>query len=80
MDFLVNFHSLLTPTLEEQQQDYCKHVDKQGASVEMLHQSTASQDAKKDDLRHEKSSSNTTTAAMAEETTNDAIAPSIEVT
>ncbi|KAL6336148.1 hypothetical protein AAG906_011030 [Vitis piasezkii] len=63
----LNFHSLLTPTLEEQQQDYYKHVDKQG-------------DAKKDDLRHEKRSSNTTTAAMAEETTNDAIAPSIEVT
>ncbi|KAL6337519.1 hypothetical protein AAG906_037112 [Vitis piasezkii] len=50
----------------------------------MLQQSNASQDAKKDDLRHEKSSSDTTayvavaTAAMAEETTNDAVAPSIE--
>ncbi|KAL6323239.1 hypothetical protein AAG906_029246 [Vitis piasezkii] len=50
----LTFHSLLTPTLEEQQQDYCKHIDKQGASTEMLHQSNASQDAKKDDLRHEK--------------------------
>ncbi|KAL6328581.1 hypothetical protein AAG906_038776 [Vitis piasezkii] len=50
----LTFHSLLTPTLEEQQQDYYKHVDKQGASAEMLHQSNASQDAKKDDLRHEK--------------------------
>ncbi|KAL6330472.1 hypothetical protein AAG906_040402 [Vitis piasezkii] len=49
----LTFHSLLIPTLEEQQQDYYKHVDKQGAS-EMLHQSNASQDAKKDDLRHEK--------------------------
>ncbi|XP_034676988.1 uncharacterized protein LOC117907533 [Vitis riparia] len=80
----LTFHSLLTPTLEEQQQDYYKHVDKQGASAEMLHQSNASQDAKKDDLRHEKSSSDTAayvaaaTAAMAEETTNDAVAPSIE--
>ena len=52
----------------------------------MLHQSTASQDAKKDDLRHEKSSSDTVTyvavatAATAEETTNDAVAPSIVVT
>ena len=52
----------------------------------MLHQSNASQDAKNDDLRHEKSSSDTAsyvaaaTAAMAEETTNDAITPSIEVT
>ena len=52
----------------------------------MLHQSNASQDAKNDDLRHEKSSSDTAayvaaaTAAMAEETTNDAVAPSIEVT
>ncbi|XP_059593061.1 uncharacterized protein LOC132253833 [Vitis vinifera] len=50
----------------------------------MLHQSNASQDAKKDDLRHEKSSSDTAayvaaaTAAMAEETTNDAVTPSIE--
>ncbi|RVW84124.1 hypothetical protein CK203_053554 [Vitis vinifera] len=50
----------------------------------MLHQSNASQDAKNDDLRHEKSSSDTAayvaaaTAAMAEETTNDAITPSIE--
>ncbi|RVW40837.1 hypothetical protein CK203_038529 [Vitis vinifera] len=75
----LTFHSLLTPTLEEQQQDYYKHVDKQGASAEMLHQSNASQDAKNDDLRHEKSSSDTAayvaaaTAAMAEETTNDAI-------
>ncbi|RVW57840.1 hypothetical protein CK203_114817 [Vitis vinifera] len=75
----LTFHSLLTPTLEEQQQDYYKHVDKQGASAEMLHQSNASQDAKKDDLRHEKSSSDTAayvaaaTAAMAEETTNDAV-------
>ncbi|WKA03569.1 hypothetical protein VitviT2T_021671 [Vitis vinifera] len=80
----LTFHSLLTPTLEEQQQDYYKHVDKQGASAEMLHQSNASQDAKNDDLRHEKSSSDTAayvaaaTAAMAEETTNDAITPSIE--
>ncbi|XP_034689205.1 uncharacterized protein LOC117917086 [Vitis riparia] len=80
----LTFHSLLTPTLEEQQQDYYKHVDKQGASAEMLHQSNASQDAKKDDLRHEKNSSDTAayvaaaTSAMAEETTNDAIAPSIE--
>ncbi|RVW63503.1 hypothetical protein CK203_054191 [Vitis vinifera] len=71
----LTFHSLLTPTLEEQQQDYYKHVDKQGASAEMLHQSNASQDAKNDDLRHEKSSSDTAayvaaaTAAMAEETT-----------
>ena len=70
----------------EIQQDYYKHVDKQGASAEMLHQSNASQDAKNDDLRHEKSSSDTAayvaaaTAAMAEETTNDAITPSIEVT
>ncbi|KAL6315483.1 hypothetical protein AAG906_000777 [Vitis piasezkii] len=69
---------------QEQQQDYYKHVDKQGASAEMLHQSNASQDAKKDDLRHEKSSSDTAayvaaaTAAMAEETTNDAVTPSIE--
>ena len=52
----------------------------------MLHQSNASQDAKKDDLRHEKSSSDTVTyvavatAATAEETTNDAVAPSIVVT
>ncbi|RVW49609.1 hypothetical protein CK203_076734 [Vitis vinifera] len=82
----LTFHSLLTPTLEEQQQDYYKHVDKQGASAEMLHQSNASQDAKKDDLRHEKSSSDTAayvvvvTAAMAEETTNDAVVPSIEET
>ncbi|RVW77003.1 hypothetical protein CK203_036886 [Vitis vinifera] len=82
---LLTFHSLLKPTLEEQQQDYYKHVDKQGASAEMLHQSNASQDAKKDDLRHEKSSSDTAayvvaaTAAMLEETTNDAVAPSIEV-
>ncbi|XP_059593260.1 uncharacterized protein LOC109122720 [Vitis vinifera] len=81
----LTFHSLLTPTLEEQQQDYYKHVDKQGASAEMLHQSNASQDAKNDDLRHEKSSSDTAayvaaaTAAMTEETTNDAITPSIEV-
>eukprot|EP00261_Vitis_vinifera_P028229 XP_010662334.2 PREDICTED: uncharacterized protein LOC104882098 [Vitis vinifera] len=80
----LTFHSLLTPTLEEQQQDYYKHVDKQGTSAEMLHQSNASQDAKKDDLRHEKSSSDTVayvaaaTAAMAEETTNDAVTPSIE--
>ncbi|XP_059598017.1 uncharacterized protein LOC132254942 [Vitis vinifera] len=50
----------------------------------MLHQSNASQDAKKDDLRHEKSSFDTAayvaaaTVAMAEETTNDAVAPSIE--
>ncbi|RVW88699.1 hypothetical protein CK203_043822 [Vitis vinifera] len=68
---VINFHSLLTPTLEEQQQDYYKHVDKQEASAEMLHQSNASQDAKKDDLRHEKGSSDTAacvaaaTAAMA---------------
>ena len=52
----------------------------------MLHQSNASQDARNDDLRHEKSSSNiatyvaATTAAMAEETKNDAVTPSIEVT
>ena len=52
----------------------------------MLHQSNASQDAKKDDLRHEKSSYDTTTyvvvatTAMAEETKNDTVAPSIEVT
>ena len=48
----------------------------------MLHQSNVSQDAKKDDLRHEKSLSGTTTyvaaaiAAMVEETTNDVVAPS----
>ena len=52
----------------------------------MLHQSNASQDAKKDDLRHEKNSSDTATyvvaatIAMAEETKNDIVAPSIEVT
>ena len=52
----------------------------------MLHQSNVSQDAKKDDLRHEKSLSGTTTyvaaaiAAMTEETTNDAVASSIEIT
>ena len=52
----------------------------------MLHQSNASQDAKNDDLRHEKSSFDTATyvvaatATMAEETKNDAVAPSIEVT
>ncbi|RVX01746.1 hypothetical protein CK203_024454 [Vitis vinifera] len=50
----------------------------------MLHQSNASQDARNDDLRHEKSSSNiatyvaATTATMAEERTNDVVAPSIE--
>ncbi|KAL6323807.1 hypothetical protein AAG906_003428 [Vitis piasezkii] len=65
--------------------NYCKHVDKQGASAEMFHQSNASQDAKKDDLRHEKSSFDTATyvvaatTTMAEETTNDAVAPSIEL-
>ena len=52
----------------------------------MLHQSNASQDAKKDDLRHEKSLFDTATyvvaatATMTEETTNDVVAPSIEVT
>ena len=52
----------------------------------MLHQSNASQDAKKDDLRHEKSSFDTATyvvvatTAIAEETTSDAVAPSIVVT
>ncbi|KAL6312354.1 hypothetical protein AAG906_008010 [Vitis piasezkii] len=51
----------------------------------MFHQSNASQDAKKDDLRHEKSSSDTTTyvvaatTTMAKETKNDAVAPSIEL-
>ncbi|KAL6349633.1 hypothetical protein AAG906_035794 [Vitis piasezkii] len=60
----LTFHSLLTPTLEEQQQDYCKH----------------------DDLRHEKSSFDTATYVVAatavatEETTNDAVGPSIEIT
>ncbi|KAL6348827.1 hypothetical protein AAG906_033483 [Vitis piasezkii] len=69
----------------KQQQDYYKHVDKQGASAEMLHQSNVSQDAKKNDLRHEKSSSDTAayvvvaTAAMVEETTNDVVSPSIEL-
>ncbi|KAL6349597.1 hypothetical protein AAG906_034254 [Vitis piasezkii] len=77
----LTFHSLLTPTLEEQQQDYYKQVDKQGAS-EMLHQSNASQDAKKDDLRHAKAHRYYRICcllAMAEETTNDAVAPSIEL-
>ena len=52
----------------------------------MLHQSNALQDAKKDDLRHEKSSSDTATyvvaatAVMVEETINDPVAPSIKVT
>ncbi|KAL6349997.1 hypothetical protein AAG906_003926 [Vitis piasezkii] len=72
----LTFHSLITPTLEKQQQDYS----------EMLHQSNASQDAKKDDLRHENISYDTVTyvvvatTAMTEETTNDAVTPSIEVT
>ncbi|KAL6345105.1 hypothetical protein AAG906_013588 [Vitis piasezkii] len=50
----------------------------------MLHQSTASQDAKKDDLRHEKSSYEigayvvAAIVVMTEETTNDVVAPSIE--
>ena len=48
----------------------------------MLHQSNASQDAKKDDLRHEKNSFDiatyvvAATAVMAKETTNDVVAPS----
>ena len=49
----------------------------------MLHQSNASQDAKKDDLRHEKSSYDTATyvaAAMTKETTNYAVVPLIKVT
>ena len=52
----------------------------------MLHQSNASQEAKKDDLRHEKISFDIATyvaaaiAAMTEETTNDAVASSIEIT
>ena len=52
----------------------------------MLHQSNASQEAKKDDLRHEKNSFDiatyvvAATAAMTEETTNDAVASSIEIT
>ncbi|RVX11223.1 hypothetical protein CK203_019781 [Vitis vinifera] len=50
----------------------------------MLHQSTASQDAKKDDLRHEKSSYEIVAyvaaaiVVMEKETTNDVVAPSIE--